>query len=110
MTFRKKKGRERLIFSSELVEMLADRATDRGPELAGRQEALIDCLQKLPDHARELIRHYYVLGLKLREAAAQLGRGVAATEKAIVRIRRILYDCVNATLRKPDEPVRKGHR
>ncbi len=74
LTFRKKLCRERIVFSSEVVEMLADRAAVRASELAGRQEALIDCLQKLPDHARELIRLYYVLGMKLREAAEALAQ------------------------------------
>jgi hypothetical protein len=38
--------------------------------------------------------------MKIREAAEKLGRSVAATEKAVYRIRRILYDCINAALRK----------
>jgi RNA polymerase sigma-70 factor (ECF subfamily) len=98
LTFRKKLGRERLVFSSELVELLAERAAARGVELGSRQEALIDCVQKLPDHARELIRLYYVLGMKLREAAEALGRSAAATEKAIVRIRHVLRNCINSSL------------
>ncbi len=104
LSFRKKQCRERLVFSSEILEMLADRATVRGPELAARQEALIDCLQKLPDHARELIRLYYVFGMKLREAAEALGRSAAATEKAIARIRDILRNCINSTLRRDVHP------
>ena len=100
MTYRKKLGRERIVFSSELVDLLAERAAAREPELAERQEALVDCLQKLPEHSRELIRLYYVVGVKVRAAAEKLGRTVAATEKAIVRIRRLLYDCINSALRK----------
>jgi RNA polymerase sigma-70 factor, ECF subfamily len=100
MTYRKKLGRERIVFSSELVDLLAERTAAREPELAERQEALVDCLQKLPEHSRELIRLYYVVGMKVRAAAEKLGRTVAATEKAIVRIRRLLYDCINSALRK----------
>jgi RNA polymerase sigma-70 factor, ECF subfamily len=104
LTYRKKLGRERIVFSSELVDLLAERTAAREPELAARQEALIDCLQKLPDHARELIRLYYVLDMKLREAAERLGRTAAATEKAIVRIRHVLRDCIKANLRKDAQP------
>lgn len=104
LTFRKKQSRERLVFSSELMELLADRAAAREPDLAARQEALVDCLQKLPDHARELLRLYYVVGMKLREAAVALGRTAAAVEKAIVRVRRILHDCIDATMRKDARP------
>ena len=104
LTFRKKLCRERLVFSSEMMEMLAARTAARGPELAARQEALIDCLQKLPDHARELIRLYYVVGMKLREAAEALGRTAAATEKAIVRIRHVLRNCINSTMQRDADP------
>jgi RNA polymerase sigma-70 factor, ECF subfamily len=104
LTFRKKQGRERIVFSSELVDALAERAAVRESELAARQEALIDCVGKLPDHARELVRLYYYAGMKLRAAAERLGRSVAATEKAIVRIRRVLYNCVNSALRKDVQP------
>jgi RNA polymerase sigma-70 factor, ECF subfamily len=100
LTFRKKVGRERLVFNSELVDALADRATVRSQRLAERQEALIDCLNKLPEHGREIIRLYYFFGMKLRAAAEHMGRSVAATEKAVVRIRRILKDCVEDDLQK----------
>jgi RNA polymerase sigma-70 factor, ECF subfamily len=104
LTYRKKLGRERVTFSSELIDALAERATVREAELAARQEALIDCLQKLPDPSRQLVRLYYVVGIKLHAAAERLGRTAAATEKAIVRIRRLLYDCINTTLRKDAHP------
>ncbi|MGO9111545.1 MAG: sigma-70 family RNA polymerase sigma factor [Thermoguttaceae bacterium] len=100
LTFRKRAGREHLVFNSELVDALADRAAVRSQRLADRQEALIDCLDKLPEHGREIIRLYYFVGMKLRAAAEHLGRSVAATEKAVARIRRILKDCVENVLQK----------
>jgi len=100
LTFRKKAGRERVVFNSELVDALADRATVRSPRLADRQEALIDCLNKLPEYSRELIHLYYFMGMKFRAAAEHLGRSVAATEKAVARIRRVLYHCVEESLQK----------
>ena len=103
LTFRKKAGRERLVFNSELVDALADRVAVRSQRLGDRQEALIDCLDKLPEHGREVIHLYYFVGMKLCAAAAHLGRSVAATEKAVVRIRRILNDCVENVLQKEAE-------
>ncbi len=100
LTFRKKAGRERVVFNSELVDALADRAAVRSQRLADRQVALIDCLDKLPEHSREIIRLYYFMGMKLHAAAEHLGRSIAATEKAIVRIRRLLHDCVEDVLQK----------
>jgi len=100
LTFRKKAGRERVVFNSELVDALADRVAVRSQRLADRQEALIDCLNKLPEHGREIIHLYYFVGMKLRAAAEQLDRSIAATEKAVARIRRILKDCVEDVLQK----------
>jgi RNA polymerase sigma-70 factor, ECF subfamily len=102
LTFRKRAGRERVVFNSELVDALADRAAVRSHRLADRQEALIDCLDKLPEHSREIIRLYYFVGMKLRAAAEHLGRSLAATEKAIVRIRLLLHGCVEEVLQKED--------
>ena len=100
LTFRKKAGRERVVFNSELIDALADRAAAGSHRLADREEALIDCLDKLPEHSREIIRLYYFVGMKLRAAAEHLGRSVAATEKAVVRIRRLLHGCVDDVVRK----------
>jgi RNA polymerase sigma-70 factor, ECF subfamily len=100
LTFRKSAGRERLVFDSELVDALADRVVVRTQLLADRQEALTDCLNKLPKHGREVIRLYYFTGMKIRAAAERLGRSVAATEKAVARIRRVLHDCVEGVLQK----------
>jgi RNA polymerase sigma-70 factor, ECF subfamily len=98
LTFRKEANRERVIFNSDFLDTLAERAEARTPQLAARQEALINCVNKLPDRSRELIRYYYLAEMKVRAAAEKLGRTVAATEKAIVRVRRILYDCVMSAL------------
>jgi RNA polymerase sigma-70 factor, ECF subfamily len=103
LTFRKKAGRERVIFNSEILAALAERATIRTPQLADRQEAVIDCVNKLPDRSRELVRLYYFDEMKIRTAAEKLGRSVAAIEKAIVRVRRILYECVNSALEREQE-------
>ncbi len=102
LTFRKKAARERVVFNSELVDALAERAAAEADHLSARQAALVDCLSRLPEHSRELIRLYYFVGMKLTAAAEQLGRSVAATEKAVVRVRRTLYDCVQFTLRREE--------
>jgi RNA polymerase sigma-70 factor (ECF subfamily) len=102
LTFRKQARRERLLFDSELVAALADRAAARADELALRQSALVDCLKKLPGRGQELIRLYYYLGMKIRTEAEKLGRSVAATEKALTRIRRTLYDCVQLAVQREE--------
>ncbi len=102
LTFRKQTDRERVIFNSELVDALAAKTVAEADRLGARQAALIDCINRLPDHNRELIRLYYFAGMRLQAAAEQLGRTVAATEKAVARVRRVLYDCVQAALRREE--------
>ena len=103
LKYRKTMGRERLQFNSELLGVLADRAAVRCDELATRQSYLIECLAKLSDFKRQVIRLYYCLGMTAKAVAEKLGRNVTATEKALVRARHELHDCIEAAVR------REGH-
>jgi RNA polymerase sigma-70 factor, ECF subfamily len=101
--YRKKAARNRVCFNSKLLDVLADRVAVRLDNLDARQTAVIDCVNKLPEIHRQFISLYYYSGMSIRVAAEKLGRSVAAAEKAIVRIRRALFNCVEATLRREEQ-------
>jgi RNA polymerase sigma-70 factor, ECF subfamily len=104
LKYRKKLGRERLQFSSELLAVLADRASVRCDELASRQSHLIQCLQKLGEMKRQAIRLYYGLGMTANDVAEKLGRSIAAIEKLLVRTRNDLRQCVETAMRREERP------
>ncbi len=102
LTYRKKAGRERVRFDSELLDVLADRAAVRCDDLATRQSHLIDCLAELSEFKRQVVRLYCVFGMTIKTVAEKLGRNVSAVEKTLARTRRSLYDCVEKAMRRED--------
>jgi RNA polymerase sigma-70 factor, ECF subfamily len=100
LKYRKSKQRERMRFSSTLLDILADRAAMRCDELAARQSYLIDCLSQLTEFKRQVIRLYYGLGMTAKVVAEKLGRNIAAVEKTLVRTRRELHECVETAMRR----------
>jgi RNA polymerase sigma-70 factor, ECF subfamily len=100
LKYRKKIGRERLQFDSELLGVLADRVSVRCDELAVRQNYLVDCLAKLSDVKRQIIQLYYSLGMTTKRVAQQLGRNVAGVEKALARARGDLRQCIDTAVRR----------
>jgi len=100
--FQERQGRERLRFGPKVMERLAEiaAAEDSMPAIL---EALDECKKKLSEQDRELIELRYQPGATTASVAAELGRSVAAVYKAIVRIRRTLYDCIQRAIRGNSE-------
>ena len=80
LRYRKANVRERVLFDSELLEVLADRATVRYDKLVARQSYLIDCLAKLSEFKRQVIRLYYSFGNDTKAVPERLGKNVAVVE------------------------------
>lgn len=91
-------GRERLIFDSDVIDSMAGDCAAAATEAPVRQEALGQCLQKLGDHQRTLLREHYVGGRTLRELAASSGRTEAALKMTMLRLRQQLGACIDRRL------------
>ena len=70
----------------------------------GREEALAQCLEKLPPAARELLELRYFHALPCKEVALRTGFGVEAVYQKLSRLHRTLRDCVDRTLNLHSEP------
>ena len=95
---RQKLRRDRHVFSDTTFDVIADHATRRAARLPGRQSALADCLQKLPDEQRQLVRRRYEEGDALERIAAALDQTANAVGVALYRVRQALADCVERRL------------
>jgi RNA polymerase sigma-70 factor, ECF subfamily len=102
LTYRKTHARERMRFDSELLEALADRASQRDEQLASRQSHLMDCLSQLSDFKRQAMQLYYFFGMTAKAVAEKLGRNASVVEKTITRTRRTLYDCIEGAVHRED--------
>jgi RNA polymerase sigma-70 factor (ECF subfamily) len=62
------------------------------------REALVDCLAKLPANKQKLVTDYYSPG-GAAELVQTLGMTANSLRQSVHRIRRLLYECVQRTLR-----------
>ena len=98
LTYRRSKARDRLSFSPELIEFMADEAEDEIELRIHEHRALEGCLKKLPPEKRELLRIAYTPGVKIVEVADQLGKSTGSLYTMLNRIRAIVLECIGKTL------------
>jgi RNA polymerase sigma-70 factor (ECF subfamily) len=96
--FRKRTARERVIFSDEFVDSVADRALEIQNEFPERAKALQKCVEQLPQNQRELLRLRYDERRSVVSVAKVVNKPIEGVYKALSRIRRALHHCINARL------------
>jgi len=95
---RQKFARSKVVFNQEILDAVAQTASEMTDELDGRHEALGNCLQKLHQRDRELLLVRYEPGSGVEEAARRSGRTLQTAYKALARLRKLLLDCVSNQL------------
>lgn len=98
MKYRSRRRRERLLFSEEFLETVAQTSLERSDELEARRAALFDCIQKLRANDRALIQQRYAPGESGKGLAETLGRPANSVYQSLGRIRRTLLECVERKL------------
>lgn len=99
LTYRRRQQRDGARFSPETVELLAAEAESQIDDVSPRHHALERCLNRLSDSNRDLVVQCYAeQNQSIREVAEQLGRTYDATRRSLLRIRKLLADCVDRTL------------
>ena len=92
--------RDRLCFSDELLTSLADMRLTLDNELELRREALRHCVAKLRASDKQIVHKCYgPQSTTAKDAAADLGRPTNTLYKALTRIRRALFECIERSLR-----------
>ncbi|MEM9351719.1 MAG: sigma-70 family RNA polymerase sigma factor [Planctomycetota bacterium] len=97
--FRRQQHGKAFQFSAEAMDQIASHASQRADMFDYRRDALQRCLTKLSTSDRELIKSCYD-GEKstFKSVAHRLGKPENTIYKALNRIRRMLYECINRTL------------
>jgi len=98
LAHRKRKTRNRIVFSDEFLTAVAREMTVYGEDLDRRTAALSGCMMKLPPHHQELIRARYASGEAVEQIATHLNRTTEAVYRMLSRIRQSLHECVTRTL------------
>jgi len=97
MAHRQRQLRDRLVFDDDVLEVLVPAAKAHDETYEARQRCLTECLEKLAESHRDLLRRRYAENQSLREIAADRGTTPNAVNQALFRIRRSLIACVART-------------
>jgi RNA polymerase sigma-70 factor, ECF subfamily len=90
----RKKRRSRVVFDDDVVARLAKIHQDR--EEMGLQDTgnLDRCIEELSSNDQRLLKLCYATKRDLKAAASALERPVASVYVSLVRVRRLLMDCI----------------
>jgi len=96
---RRRSAKHATILSDEVLAKLLEERAQYEHDLDRRRDALVDCLNRLPDADRRLIDRRYRDNRSVADLAqADCGRGRDAIYKALQRIRRTIMECIRRTL------------
>ena len=98
------KGRDRLVLSADVVDLIAEESAQEEPRLELQRAALEDCIGKVAPDQRELIMQAYQPEARIQEVAVTSGRSVAGFYQWLHRMRRLLLECVKRQLSKEVSP------
>lgn len=103
LRFRKKRSRDRLVFSDKLVDILAEEAPESEVTAPVRQ-ALESCLCQLDPRARAVIDARYGHGTSIADLAEARQESVHKLYRVLEKVRGMLVSCVRRQLST------EGHR
>jgi RNA polymerase sigma-70 factor, ECF subfamily len=106
LDFFKKGHRARVRFSQAMLERVAETAIEQAGvlQLDARRDALAGCIEKLSARDRELLARRFTAGATTKSTSEQIGRSVDAVYKALARVRRALFECVQRALAREGRP------
>ena len=89
-------------FSEEALSLIADKAMSHSSDFGHRQHALEECLEKLGSQDRELIEQRYYFRRTPKEIASVKTRSVYSIYRALCRVHRALYECVQSRIAREE--------
>lgn len=95
LDYRKHCKSHHVVFSDELIDILAPHAEALMEAVDPRLDVLQTCLNKLPDKDRHLIKEHYEQGTPIKRMAEQANRSIHGLYKVMARIHTRLAECVN---------------
>ena len=93
-------GRDRIVLSEETVTHLQSEYEQLSETREARAEHLGECIDKLPDKARSILKRRYFRDMAVKAIAADEGRKPTAVGKQLFMIRRKLEDCITRRMKQ----------
>lgn len=98
LKYRERKHRDKLEFSTELLDVIAAESLQQSEQLDRRRVALAECLAKLRETDRTLIQARYSPEGDGPSFADKVGRPINSIYQSLSRIRKTLLECINRRL------------
>jgi RNA polymerase sigma-70 factor, ECF subfamily len=95
LKYREQQARRVKCLSIESLTQIAAERSEKDGILEDRRRALETCVQQLCEADRLVVEHRYSRQLSVAQIAGITGRHTSALYKALERIRRRLFECVN---------------
>lgn len=92
------RARDRLVFSQDVLDLIASEAENRNEYHQRQRDALDECLNKLPQAQRELVQQAYCPGARIDQLALRRGQSAMSLYKTLQRIRAALMECTRQRL------------
>jgi len=102
LNFKRKKSRANwLVFDDDLAQAITEKQAEAPSHVTERQEALQDCLDKLNDESKQLIKHRYEHEEPLKVYAARTKVNIGTVKARLFHIRNQLRQCIEKKLNNP---------
>ena len=98
LRWRRSAARNRIVLDVQLLDQLVEAAEQAAEESDRRLALLSECLDRVQGDAREVLNLKYSFGMRSRQIADQMGKGVGAVEMILTRTRRSLRECIKRKL------------
>ena len=96
--FYRRRSRDQLVFSDDLLKRLAEVISSKEAGRHERREALEHCLDGLPERSRKLLDLRYVENFSSRQIAESIDSTTGSIRVSLTRLRDRLADCVRQRL------------
>lgn len=98
MRYRQSRQRDRMVFSDDVMNLLAEANEESTQELMEMREYLEDCINKLQGKPRQIMEVFYLKQLSLLEISRKFNMKLNAVKVALHRARVALRNCMEKSL------------
>lgn len=96
--FRRRNFHRVQLLDDDVMQLIADKIEEEPVDAERDRRILVECLGKLREQDRDLIRRRYAAGATGDQVANQLGRPANSVYQSLGRIRRLLLECMRRRL------------
>lgn len=100
MNFCSKKGREKLHFDNDLLELMAAECEDEEELRKAEEKAMWSCMEKVPEARKQLLVNSSKKGVTVKSIAQQLGKTPKSLYRTLDRLKELLQKCIEEKLRE----------